>query len=227
MLNSSTGQAVGILLPFWSYLPTNRISPKGFLYPVSVVMKENRLLRFVVMIGPGEEKGRMAGKDFFWRDVNVMFRPKYFAADITGIFRDRIISFTGIYTPKSSGIFAKGERIRDFDELRDIFVYYGISETWNLITGDIKPSCCIYKYGMLFVPETEVCLGLVSENANFPRGYDMKDLGRVERLLEKTGVFKIPDEISLAEIETKLSKFSEIEKFLDEFSAKDEETLLR
>jgi hypothetical protein len=80
---------------------------------------------------------------------------------------------------------------------------------------------------MLFVPETEVCLGLVSENANFPRGYDMKDLGRVERLLEKTGVFKIPDEISLAEIETKLSKFSEIEKFLDEFSAKDEETLLR
>jgi len=55
----------------------------------------------------------------------------------------------------------------------------------------------------------------------------MKDLGRVERLLEDAGVFKIPEEISLAEVEEKLSKFSEIEKILDEFSAQDEETLLR
>ena len=186
-------------------------------------MKENRLLRFVVMIGPGEEKGGwpqgflLAGRK---RDVS----SEILCADITGDIsgQDNFL-YRNLY---SSGIL-QGRRIGDFDELRDIFVYYGISETWNLITGDIKPSCCIYKYGMLFVPETEVCLGLVSENANFPRGYDMKDLGRVERLLEKTGVFKIPDEISLAEIETKLSKFSEIEKFLDEFSAKDEETLLR
>ena len=44
--------------------------------------------------------------------------------------------------------------------------------------------------------------------------------------LRKTGVLKYPTKYP-GEIETKLSKFSEIEKFLDEFSAKDEETLLR
>jgi len=96
--------------------------------------------------------------------------------------------------------------------MRDIFVHYGLGEVWNLITGDIRPSCCVYKYGRLFVPETEVCLGLLSEKAQFPKGYDMKDLGRVERLLEDAGVFKIPEEISLAEVEEKLSKFSDLEK---------------
>jgi len=102
-----------------------------------------------------------------------------------------------------------------------------LGEVWNLITGDIRPSCCVYKYGRLFVPETEVCLGLLSEKVQFPKGYDMKDLGRVERLLEDAGVFKIPEEISLAEVEEKLSKFSDVEKILNEFSAQDEETLLR
>jgi len=55
----------------------------------------------------------------------------------------------------------------------------------------------------------------------------MKDLGRVERLLEDAGVFKIPEEISLAEVEEKLSKFSDLEKILDGLSEHDDETLLR
>ena len=211
MLNSSTGQAVGILLPFWSYLPTNRISPKGFLYPVS--RNEKRFGSCNDRQKKKQDAGLLGGRNAMFRQILVTYRNIRQDNFPTGIFAE-----TAVFCKE------KGSRLR---KVKDIFVYYGISETWNLITGDIKPSCCIYKYGMLFVPETEVCLGLVSENANFPRGYDMKDLGRVERLLEKTGVFKIPDEISLAEIETKLSKFSEIEKFLDEFSAKDEETLLR
>jgi len=225
MINSATGQAVGILLPFWSYLPTDKVSPKGFLYPVSQVMKEGDVLRFVVLIGEAEDEAPLAGKDFFWQDVKRMFRPKFFCADITALFKGRICNFTGVYAQKS-GLYFNGRPAGKFEDAGDIFAYYGLQEVWNLITGDIKPSCCVYKYRRLFVPETEVCLGLVSEKANFPKGYDMKDLARVEKLLEEAGAYKIPEEISLAEVEKKLSKFAEIEKFLDEFSS-DRETLLR
>jgi len=226
MLNSATGQAVGILLPFWSYIPTDRISPKGLLYPVSQVMKEGRLFRFVMLVGEPEEEVSLAGKDFFWQDTDRMYRPKYCAVDITADFKGRICTFTGLYA-RRDGLYVNGKRAGSFEDTRDIFVHYGLGEVWNLITGDIRPSCCVYKYGRLFVPETEVCLGLLSEKVQFPKGYDMKDLGRVERLLEDAGVFKIPEEISLAEVEEKLSKFSDLEKILNEFSAQDEETLLR
>jgi len=64
----------------------------------------------------------------------------------------------------------------------------------------------------------------VAENA-FPKGYDMKDLGRVEKLLEDAGLFEIP-EVSLGDIEKKLAKFSEIDKILEEFS-QDDQTFLR
>jgi len=90
MLNSATGQAVGILLPFWSYIPTDRISPKGLLYPVSQVMKEGRLFRFVMLVGEPEEEVSLAGKDFFWQDTDRMYRPKYCAVDITADFKGRI-----------------------------------------------------------------------------------------------------------------------------------------
>jgi len=225
MLNSATGQAVGILLPFCSYIPTDRISPKGLLYPVSHVMKEGRLFRFVMLVGEPEEEVSLAGKDFFW-DTDRMYRPKYCAVDITADFKGRICTFTSLYA-RRDGLYVNGKRAGSFEDTRDIFVHYGLGEVWNLITGDIRPSCCVYKYGRLFVPETEVCLGLLSEKVQFPKGYDMKDLGRVERLLEDAGVFKIPEEISLAEVEEKLSKFSDLEKILNEFSAQDEETLLR
>jgi hypothetical protein len=226
MLNSSTGQAVGVLLPYWSYIPTDRISPKGLLYPVSQIMKEGNLLRFVMLVGGAKEEVSMAGKDFFWSDVNKMYLPEYCLIDITAKFRDRICTFTGLYAGKD-GLFVNGKKAGSFKDISSIFAHYGLSEVWNLITGDIRPSCGVYRYGRLFVPETEVCLGLISERANFPKGYDMKDLGRVERILEDAGVFEIPEEISLADVEEKLSKFAEVEKILDGFADRDEETLLR
>ncbi len=56
MLNPSTGQAVDILFPFCSHLPTNRISFKGLLYPVSKVMKEVDLLKLVMLVGKEKDE---------------------------------------------------------------------------------------------------------------------------------------------------------------------------
>jgi len=225
MLNSSTGQAVGILLPFWSYIPTDRISLKGLLYPVAKVMQEGDLLRFVMLIGQKEDEVPFLGKDFFWQDVSKMYRPNFSCIDLTVKYKGKICNFTGIFA-NSDGLYVNGKRAGHVEEMRDIFFYWKLGEVWSLLTGDIKPSCGVYRNRRLFVPETEVCLGVLSEKADFPKGYDMKDLARVERLLENAGVFKIPDDISLGDIEQKLSKFSELDKMLGEF-AEDDQTFLR
>lgn len=225
MLNSSTGQAVGILLPFWSYLPTNRILFSGLLYPVSKVMKEGNLLRFVMIVGPAKEEVSMPGKDFFWRDINKMYKVKYALLDLTVPFKGRICNFTGLFVPSDPGGFFVNSRLAGkAEEMRDVFFHWNLGEVWSLIVGDIKPSCGVYRNQQLLFPEAETCLGVVAENA-FPKGYDMKDLGRVEKLLEDAGLFKIP-EVSLGDIEKKLAKFSEIDKVLEEFS-ENEETFLR
>lgn len=224
MLNSSTGQAVGILLPFWSYLPTNRISFSGLLYPVSKVMKEGDLLRFVMLVGQKEDEIPLSGKDFFWQDVDRMYKVDFCCVDLTAMFKGRICNFTGLFAD-SGGFFVNGKRAGNVEEMRDIFFHWNLGEVWSLLTGDIKPSCGVYRNRRLILPETETCLGVVSEKP-FPKGYDMKDLARVERLLEDAGVFKIPEEISLGDIEKKLSRFSEIDKILEELS-EDEQTFLR
>lgn len=225
MLNSSTGQAVGILLPFWSYLPTNRIPFSGLLYPVSKVMKEGNLLRFVMIVGPAKEEVSMPGKDFFWRDTNKMYKVKYALLDLTVPFKGRICNFTGLFVPSDPGGFFVNSRLAGkAEEMRDVFFHWNLGEVWSLIMGDIKPSCGVYRNRQLLLPEVETCLGVVAENA-FPKGYDMKDLGRVEKLLEDAGLFEIP-EVSLGDIEKKLAKFSEIDKILEEFS-EDEQTFLR
>ena len=76
----------------------------------------------------GRRKRQDGRQGFLLADVNAMFRPKYFAADITGIFRDRIISLPE-FIRRRAAVFCKGRKDRRPRRVKDIFVYYGISET--------------------------------------------------------------------------------------------------
>ena len=227
IFSSSTGQAVGILLPQWSYIPTNKLSPAGFLYPISKAMEDDRLLRFVLIVGKGKERVNLKGKDFFWNDVKSMSLPEYLVVDITGRIKDRIVTFTGIASDGKGALFAKDREIDGFSGMEDVFAYFGISESWNVLSGKIKPSCGIYRGSRIYVSEADVMLGILNEKASFPKGYDMSDLGRVEKLLERLGLFRFPENISVDEISKKLENFSEIEQVMEMISQDDRDTILR
>ena len=119
MINSATGQAVGILLPFWSYLPTGKVSPKGFLYPVWHG-HEGRRRPKVRRPDRRSQTSPPCGQGLLLQDaLKRLFRPKFFCAGVLPLFKGRICNFTGIHAQKAD--FISTDIRRESSKTREIY----------------------------------------------------------------------------------------------------------
>lgn len=215
------GHSVGILLDrSWTpcILSSDPIADVGIFFRMkSAMAMTDPILRIVASVGSPICKVSYEGETFSGEPVSSMFLPDYFFFDVTFELPGKGISeLTFVQSSKAStdpmfddefstgfSIYADGRKIfgtkdvgKGAERFKDTFGRFLMGETWNMLSGAVVPSYGRLhgKLGLVFA-DSSVQLGIIRGKDVFSGANDIKDVGRVERILHEEGVLVSPDEI--------------------------------
>lgn len=200
---SQSGHGTGIFLKQWEpcipYEFTEHSS--GLIYTMGQIMKHTPHIKRVV-IGCGEqeaERERIAMR-LDGGHARAVFLPQWFFLDITVAIETQSIpqTMTVVQTVDTNTVkdgktsqniwFGKLKSNCSWKKFGLLADHFGLSEIWNKIHGTAKPSWGIpIENNGHFFADTDCMTGVVRQG-EFPTGYDIVDLGRIEHILEVSGI---------------------------------------
>ncbi len=218
MIKTNSGQAAGIFLPFWSPMLPERFCTQGFLHLARKTLEVNRNVRRIIISAgtPADSRGRKMCIDFLGEDVDTLYLPEYFLFDVTLDTGKKLNTLTFVQAAKREGgknVISRSAYVGvskkseiSMDDFRAISAELLMEELWHKLIGVVKPGWGAMYHDGFYLSEHSFHIGILG-NEPLPYAWDMKDLGRLEAILEKEECFSMPEMPDILSVRKKLAMF--------------------